>query len=113
MTELYDRLKQYAETDWYPWHMPGHKRQMVEFVNPFSIDITEIDGFDDLHHPEGILKDAMEYADIRIGKNMVSDQWFFLRHSCGNFRCRKAWRQDSDGKKLPQICLAWSPSSAE
>ena len=43
MTELYDRLKQYAETDWYPWHMPGHKRQMVEFVNPFSIDITEID----------------------------------------------------------------------
>lgn len=81
MMELYDRLKQYAETDWYPWHMPGHKRQMVEFVNPFSIDITEIDGFDDLHHPEGILKDAMEYAAQIYGSEKT---WFLINgSSCG------------------------------
>ena len=29
---------------------------------PFAIDITEIDGFDDLHHAGGILKDAQERA---------------------------------------------------
>ena len=30
--------------------------------DPFTFDITEIDGFDDLHHPEGILKEAQERA---------------------------------------------------
>lgn len=33
-----------------------------DFPDPFSIDITEIDGFDNLHHPEGILKDSLEWA---------------------------------------------------
>ena len=51
----------------YPMHMPGHKRQTGSqwpghFPNPFSVDITEIDGFDNLHHPEGILKKSLEWA---------------------------------------------------
>lgn len=29
---------------------------------PYGIDITEIEGFDDLHHADGILKDAQELA---------------------------------------------------
>lgn len=43
-------------------HMPGHKRntELLTMVNPYSIDITEIDGFDNLHRPEGILKKSME-----------------------------------------------------
>lgn len=61
-TGLYERLVQYGESDAYPWHMPGHKRHMGGFADPFSMDITEIDGFDDLHHPEGILLEAMEEA---------------------------------------------------
>ena len=28
MGELYRRLKAYSETDEYPYHMPGHKRQV-------------------------------------------------------------------------------------
>ncbi len=56
---LFDRLMRYAASDYYPFHMPGHKRQGSDM---FSIDITEIDGFDDLHHAEGILKDSMEQA---------------------------------------------------
>lgn len=35
---------------------------MGEMCNPFFIDITEIDGFDDLHHARGILKEAQERA---------------------------------------------------
>ncbi|MFR8119134.1 MAG: hypothetical protein ACLU70_09410 [Lachnospira sp.] len=33
-----------------------------EFVmpNPYAIDITEIDGFDNMHHTEDILKEAFE-----------------------------------------------------
>ena len=52
-----------------------------DFPNPFSIDITEIDGFDNLHHPEGILKDSMEWAAGVYG----ADHTYYLVNgsSCG------------------------------
>ena len=57
MEHLYDRLKQYAQGEDYPFHMPGHKRRTFGEMPPeaLSMDVTEIDGFDDLHAPEGIL----------------------------------------------------------
>lgn len=64
MDTLYDRLKAYSESDYYGFHMPGHKRNK-KYVNaglPCEWDITEIEGFDDLHHAEGILKEAQEQA---------------------------------------------------
>ena len=56
MTELYDRLHQYSNSDYYGFHMPGHKRNAERFGSglPYGIDITEIEEFDDLHHPDGI-----------------------------------------------------------
>lgn len=63
MTEELDlKLKAYANSDYYPFHMPGHKRVAIEEINPYSIDITEIDGFDNLHSAEGILKEAQRKA---------------------------------------------------
>lgn len=59
---LDQKLKAYASTDYYPFHMPGHKRVPFEFPNPYSVDITEIDGFDNLHHAEGVLKEAQARA---------------------------------------------------
>ena len=65
---LLERLTEYAGSDAYPFHMPGHKRREIPdgipggFPDPYGIDITEIDGFDNLHHAEGILKDAMDEA---------------------------------------------------
>lgn len=64
---LLNRLMEYGRTDMYPMHMPGHKRMaedaaVKDFPNPFAMDITEIEGFDNLHHPEYILKDSMEWA---------------------------------------------------
>ena len=41
---LYRKLRAYGASDFYAFHMPGHKRLMGEFENPFQIDITEIDG---------------------------------------------------------------------
>lgn len=78
---LYERLKKYGETDYYPFHMPGHKRRGMVFDNPFDWDITEIDGFDDLHHPTGILKEAMDSAAAFY----QSDATYFLVNgsSCG------------------------------
>ncbi len=55
-------LEEYALSGTYPFHMPGHKRNALSMPNPYTIDITEIDGFDNLHAPEGVLKEAMERA---------------------------------------------------
>lgn len=61
---LFEELKTYGESDFYPFHMPGHKRNPDSGFLPemYKIDITEIDGFDNLHHAEGIIKNAQEKA---------------------------------------------------
>lgn len=43
----------------YPFHMPGHKRRGDEI---HQIDITEIDGFDNLHDPESLILEEMKRA---------------------------------------------------
>lgn len=62
--DLWNQLQAYADSNVYPLHMPGHKRNKKVFPSPLplQLDITEIHGFDDLHHPQGILKDAMKNA---------------------------------------------------
>lgn len=81
MEQLDQKLEKYATGEIYPFHMPGHKRAGLFFPNPYQIDITEIDGFDNLHHPEGILKDGMTYAAKVFG----AKQTFYLVNgsTCG------------------------------
>lgn len=64
MKRLYDRLCAYSESDYYGFHMPGHKRNenVTDAELPYKIDITEIDGFDDLNHPHDILLEAQMQA---------------------------------------------------
>lgn len=61
---LYEKLKMYQQSDYYGFHIPGHKRNKEKFPIglPYEIDITEIEGFDDLHHAESILKETQERA---------------------------------------------------
>ena len=54
--ELLEKLKKLKQDDPYPMHMPGHKRIGLDFPDVYDIDITEIDGFDNLHQPSGIIK---------------------------------------------------------
>lgn len=66
---LYETLSAYCAGEDYPCHMPGHKRNsdsgaMADF---YRIDITEIDGFDNLHQAQGILKEAQERANRLYG----------------------------------------------
>ena len=62
MDGLSDRLKAYKDRDIYPFHMPGHKRnpELFDGENYLALDITEIDGFDDLNHPEGVIRTLEE-----------------------------------------------------
>lgn len=67
MSTLYHKLSEYSESDYYGFHMPGHKRnkEMLKIDLPYQIDITEIEGFDDLHHATGVLKKAqIKAADV-------------------------------------------------
>lgn len=84
---IMERLIEYTESDAYPFHMPGHKRQEIpdgmqrDFSDPYGLDITEIDGFDNLHHAEGILKDAMDEAAAVYGADR---SWYLVNGStCG------------------------------
>lgn len=76
MKTLYRQLKDYRESDYYGFHMPGHKRNehLMGIDLPYGIDITEIEGFDDLHHADGILKAAQERAARVFG----AEESFFL-----------------------------------
>ena len=45
-----------------PMHMPGHKRNPDLAGPALAGDITEIDGFDDLHDPKGLIKETEDLA---------------------------------------------------
>ena len=66
---LNEKLEAYGKSDYYPFHMPGHKRNpsCVQGNFPIDRDITEIEGFDNLHHAEGILKEAQKKASEVYG----------------------------------------------
>lgn len=55
MGELTDKLREYSKSNFYPFHMPGHKRNIEALPNPYGYDITEIEDFDDLHEAEDVL----------------------------------------------------------
>ena len=73
---LSDKLEKYGKQGAYPFHMPGHKRRGFDDLTNaiYESDITEIDGFDDLHDAKGIIKKEQEYAAELFG----ADESFFL-----------------------------------
>lgn len=76
MDNLYDNLNAYGKSNIYPYHMPGHKRHMehTPLSEAYGIDLTEIDGSDNLYHAEGILQEAMQ----RAAKLYGADETHFL-----------------------------------
>lgn len=75
---LYDLLKQYSASGIYPFHMPGHKRRMGLPEEACALDITEVEGFDDLHHAESVLKEAQERAARLYG---AEDTYYLVNGS--------------------------------
>lgn len=70
-------LRRYAAGPMLAMHMPGHKRNramMLDDALPWALDLTEIEEFDDLHAPEGLLMRAMERAARAYGARRT----FFL-----------------------------------
>lgn len=100
MDRLKEALTELEKGDDYPFHMPGHKRRAEKELSgqPFLKDITEIDGFDNLHHPEGIIKTEQEFAAKAFG----AEESFFLVNgsSCGVLAAIAAVSAGSDKKIL-------------
>ena len=82
MKDLKNTLAEYSESGIYPFHMPGHKRNIEKMPqwNPWQIDVTEVEGTDNLHHAEGMLKDAMERAARLSG---AEHSYFLVNGSTG------------------------------
>ncbi len=78
---LVEKLQALDESDVYPFHMPGHKRRLRLPADAYQLDITEIDGFDNLHHAMGILKEEQEKLAAYLGAKRT----FFLVNgsTCG------------------------------
>lgn len=75
MSGLYSRLVDYKKQDIYPFHMPGHKRNL-RFM-PDSLlyfDITEIPGMDNLRNPDGLILELEEKiaAVCKSSKSFIS-----------------------------------------
>ena len=98
---LEQKLNELEQSDIYPFHMPGHKRAFLPFANPYAIDITEIEGFDNLHHATGILQEAQQKAADLYGAKktyyLVNGKVpaDFLRRSVQQFRGveKSLWRE--------------------
>lgn len=81
---IYNTLKKINNSNIYPFHMPGHKRNkdfLKDFYEFIDLDFTEINETDNMHKPEGIIKKSKE----NIAKIFNSDESYFLVNgsSCG------------------------------
>ncbi len=101
-TDLLEQLEQYGSSDYYPLHMPGHKRHISHFGDPFAIDITEIDGFDNLHHAQGILLEAQKRAAQLYG----AEESFYLVNgsTCGILAAVSAATRRGDAVLMARNC---------
>lgn len=67
---IYEMLEQYRQKGNISYHVPGHKNGEAYrntedagyLAEVMRYDVTEITGTDDLHHPEGVIREAQELA---------------------------------------------------
>lgn len=82
---LYEALIHYKNTNPISFHVPGHKSGVVLnqqsknlFQELLKIDATEISGLDDLHSPEGVIKEAEE---LLAALYQVKESFFLVNGS--------------------------------
>lgn len=100
---LYQYLKEYSK-EIYPMHMPGHKRNFsIVGETPLKeIDVTEVEGTDDLHDPEGIILKSMEKTAELYGS-------YFCRYvvngsTCGILSAIYAFTERGDRVLVARNC---------
>lgn len=75
-TPIYNKLKKLDSEKRIPFHMPGHKRtDFGAFFGIEKMDITEITDYDNLHEPEGIIRDSMNLVKEIFGSK---ESWYLV-----------------------------------
>ncbi len=95
--DLYEKLMAHSKSNVYPFHMPGHKMgRGMEHEMPWGIDITEIEGFDNLHHAEGIIDEAQKKVAATFG----ADESFFVVNGSSSALMAAVMTCCKDGEKI-------------
>lgn len=60
-----NQLEELIDSNVISMHVPGHKNMTIGNLNQlkFEMDMTEITGLDDMHHPEDIILESMSHFD--------------------------------------------------
>lgn len=97
-------LREHDVEGYIPFHMPGHKRnKLYEHLNYLqSLDITEIEGFDNLHNASGVLFDAQKRAAKIFG---AKESRFLTCGSTGGvLACIRAMTHAGDAVLIARNC---------
>ncbi len=90
LTPVIDAIEQFSAGSRPYFCIPAHRgaqgvdERTLELLGPgvFAADLTETDGLDDLHHPEGAIRDAQMLAASFFGADRC---WFLVNGTtCGN-----------------------------
>ena len=101
---LYERLmwtaKRKPVSDAYARAQAGRSFTMA---NPYAFDVTEIDGTDNLHQPEGENLWEMEQMKQKYGTkdSYLFGKWKHVWHLSSDFCLLSSGRYDCDCQKLP------------
>ena len=69
-TPIIDGLKKYVEENNIRFHMPGHKgKDLMKYITDMmpQVDVTEVEGTDNLHNPSSIIQESMDLAAKTFG----------------------------------------------
>ena len=100
---IQEQLHDFLREDPYPMHMPGHKRNPeFSMQNPYQLDVTEVEGTDNLHHPEEAIRDLMNTLKDMYG----TDESYVLvgGSTCGILAAISACCQKGDRILVDRGC---------
>lgn len=104
---LFDKIYNYCQENKIHFHVPGHKSgaglppEFKEIAHRcFELDLTELPGLDDLHHPRGVIARAQDLAAQLYG----AAQSFFLVNgsTCGLQALLMTAAREGEGVLLPR-----------
>lgn len=97
-------LQTHAEDGYIPFHMPGHKRTKdYSFLsNVQSLDITEIEGFDNLHNSKDVLLEAQNRTAEFFG--VLQSRYLTCGSTSGVLATIRALTHRGDGILVARNC---------
>ena len=107
---LFEAIRDYAALPKAAFHTPGHKQgqgtpaELLEFLgeNVFRADLTELPEVDNLHDPDGAIREAQALAASAYGADR---SWFLVNGStCGVETLMMAVCDPGDVVLLPRNC---------